>query len=86
GTHEDLVVVEPYLEGTTTPMIVSALAGRLLRLTAVGVQRLDARSYGSRRDHERAHGLDAAAIRRRLTEVGVDGVRRSGSRAGRLAG
>lgn len=82
SSGEHVIVVEPYLEGTTLPMIVSALAGRSVRLTAIGVGRHDLRRYGSWRDHERAHGLDPVGIRRRLADAGIDLV---GSNSGRRA-
>lgn len=65
--RERLLVVEPYLEGTTAPGVLAALAGRLARVEFAGVQRVEVRRYGDPADHARLHGLDAAGIRRRLT-------------------
>ncbi|WP_197322098.1 transketolase family protein [Saccharomonospora sp. NB11] len=63
----DVVVVEPWLAGTSAHVIAEALADRPHRLLALGVSRdEELRRYGSPSDHVRAHGLDAAGIRRRL--------------------
>jgi transketolase len=61
-----LGVVERYLQGTTAPAILAALPGRAIELLSIGVPNVELRRYGSPRDHARAHGLDAAGIRRRL--------------------
>ncbi len=65
--RDRLLVVEPYLEGTTAPAVLAALAGRSARVEFAGVQRAEVRRYGDPVDHARLHGLDAAGIRRRLT-------------------
>lgn len=65
--RDRLLVVEPYLEGTTAPAVLAALAGRSARVEFAGVQRAEVRRYGDPADHARLHGLDAAGIRRRLT-------------------
>lgn len=64
--RDRLVVVEPYLEGSTAPQVVAALAGRPVGLTFVGVQRTEVRRYGTPEDHDRWHGTDAAGVRRRV--------------------
>jgi transketolase len=62
----DVVLVEPYLAGTSSGEVSAALADRPHRLLALGVANAELRHYGSRRDHRTAHGLDAAGIRRSL--------------------
>ena len=64
--RDRLLVVEPYLEGSTAPQVVAALAGRPVGLAFVGVDRREVRRYGTPEDHDRVHGLDAAGIRRRV--------------------
>ncbi len=59
GTPE-VVLVEPYLAGTSSRSVGEALADRPHRLLALGVRREELRRYGSPRQHMAAHGLDAA--------------------------
>jgi transketolase len=67
-TGTDVVLVEPYLAGTSSAEVVRALADRPRRLLALGVQNVELRRYGTGPDHRAAHGLDAAGIRRSLEE------------------
>jgi transketolase len=62
----DVILVEPYLAGTSSPVVGAALADRPHRLLALGVGRADLRKYGSPADHARWHGLDAAGLRRSI--------------------
>jgi transketolase len=64
----DLVLVEPYLAGTSSRLVADALADVPHRLLALGVTRTDVRAYGSPADHARRHGLDAPSLRRRIAE------------------
>jgi transketolase len=67
----DVVLVEPYLEGTSAPQVSAALADRPHRLRAIGVPNGEFRHYGTGDEHRAAHGLDAAGIARSLREVAV---------------
>jgi transketolase len=67
-TGTDVVLVEPYLAGTSSAEVARALADRPHRLLALGVQNVELRRYGTGRDHRAAHGLDAAGIRSSLKE------------------
>ncbi len=58
-----VVLVEPYLAGTSSAEVSAALKDSPHRLPALGVARREHRHYGSRWEHDRAHGLDAAGIR-----------------------
>jgi transketolase len=60
----DVVLVEPYLAGTSAAEVAAALADRPHRLLSLGVANVELRRYGQRREHRAAHGLDAAGIRR----------------------
>ncbi|MBU2663468.1 transketolase [Actinoplanes bogorensis] len=62
-TESDVVLVEPYLAGTSAAAVSAALEGRPHRVTHLGVGRHEVRNYGGWRDHARAHGLDAAGLR-----------------------
>jgi len=62
-----VVLVEPYLAGTSSFAVSSALASRPHRLLSLGVPRSELRVYGTPADHAAAHGLDAAGIRRSVT-------------------
>ena len=64
----DVVVVEPYLAGTSAGVVSEALAGRPHRLLSLGVRELELRRYGTPGDHARMQGLDAAGIRRSVLE------------------
>jgi transketolase len=59
----DVVLVEPYLAGTSSAEVSAALSDRLHRLLALGVPNAEFRRYGNGAEHRAAHGLDAAGIR-----------------------
>jgi len=63
----DVVIVEPYLAGTSAHVLSAALAHRPHRLAALGVALRDIRRYGTPEDHAAAHGLDPAGLRRSIT-------------------
>jgi transketolase len=67
GSSGAVVLVEPYLAGTSAFAVSSALASRPHRLLSLGVPRAELRRYGKPADHAAAHGLDAAGIRRSVT-------------------
>jgi transketolase len=58
----DVVLVEPYLAGTSAQEVSAALRDRPHRLLALGVPNAEFRHYGSGPEHRAAHGLDAAGI------------------------
>jgi len=62
-----VVLVEPYLAGTSAFTVASALASRPRRLLSLGVPRGELRQYGTPADHAVSYGLDAAGIRRSVT-------------------
>jgi transketolase len=63
-----VVLVEPYLAGTSAYWVSEALSGRAFRLLSLGVGQQELRLYGTPGDHAARHRLDAAAIRRSVTE------------------
>jgi transketolase len=63
-TRPEVVLVEPWLAGTSARCVADALVDVPHRLLALGTRRIELRHYGSPAEHQRAHGLDAAGIRR----------------------
>ncbi|MBW8796669.1 MAG: transketolase [Streptomyces sp.] len=63
----DVVLVEPYLAGTSTPAVSGALAEVPHRVLGLGVGRRELRRYGTVEEHVAAHGLDAGSLRERIT-------------------
>lgn len=58
----DVVLVEPYLAGTSAAAATEALSSRPHRICSLGVGEVDLHRYGTWQEHERAHGLDAAGL------------------------
>ena len=63
----DIVLVEPYLAGTSTAAANDALADVPHRVLGLGVGRRELRRYGSIDEHVAAHGLDARSLRERIS-------------------
>ena len=63
----DVVVVEPYLAGTSDREVNQALADIPHRVLGLGVARTELRRYGTPAEHAAAHGLDPASLRARIT-------------------
>ncbi|MFG2291209.1 transketolase family protein [Streptomyces sp. NPDC048595] len=62
----DVVIVEPYLAGTSTRLANDALADRAHRVLGLGVGRRELRRYGQLDEHLAAHGLDPHGLRERI--------------------
>ncbi|WP_030262417.1 transketolase family protein [Streptomyces sp. NRRL B-24484] len=67
GERPDVVLVEPYLAGTSATAAHDALADLPHRVLGLGVPREEHRHYGSIPEHLAAYGLDAAGLRTRIT-------------------
>ncbi|WP_030688254.1 transketolase [Streptomyces sp. NRRL B-1347] len=67
GASADVVLVEPYLAGTSTAAANDALVDVPHRVLGLGVGRAELRRYGRQADHLQAHGLDPASLRTRIT-------------------
>ena len=63
----DVILVEPYLAGTSTRCVAEALAHVSHRVLGLGVPRVELRRYGRPEEHTSALGLDAAGVRRSVT-------------------
>ncbi|MGW2640708.1 transketolase family protein [Streptomyces sp. NPDC001348] len=62
----DVVLVEPYLAGTSTAAANDALSDLPHRVLGLGVGRRELRRYGTLEEHVAAHGLDAPGLRKRI--------------------
>ncbi|MEV6652912.1 transketolase C-terminal domain-containing protein [Streptomyces sp. NPDC051219] len=62
----DVVIVEPYLAGTSSGAAGDALNDIPHRVLGLGVQRQELRRYGQLPEHLAAHGLDATTLRERI--------------------
>lgn len=58
----DVAIVEPYLSGTSVPLISDALSHVRHRVIGLGVGHQELRRYGTPKEHERAHELDVRGI------------------------
>ncbi|MBV7672442.1 transketolase [Streptomyces halstedii] len=67
GPAADVVMVEPYLAGTSTAAANDALVDLPHRVLGLGVSREELRRYGQLEEHVAAHGLDPDGLRRRIT-------------------
>jgi transketolase len=63
----DVLVVEPYLQGTSVGEVSRALADRRHRVAGLGVGRQELRKYGTVEEHDALHGLDIAGLRESIT-------------------
>jgi transketolase len=61
-----VVLVEPYLEGTSAMWTSEALREVPHRLLSIGVTRIENRHYGTPEQHDEAHGLDVGGLRNRI--------------------
>ena len=62
----DIVLVEPYMAGTSAGEVPFE---RPRRLRCLGIREPELRRYGTGADHRRAHGLDAPGIARSLAAL-----------------
>ena len=63
AAEANVVLVEPYLAGTSAHEVATALADVPHRLRTVGVRRdIEVRAYGTPLEHDAVHGLDAPGI------------------------
>jgi transketolase len=75
----DVVLVEPYLAGTSTAAANDALSAVPHRVLGLGVGRAELRRYGRIEEHVAAHGLDARSLRERIGTFVAGGAVRAGA-------
>lgn len=63
----EIVLVEPYLVGTSASEVSGALHDRPHRLLSLGVRNMELRHYGTSDEHISAHGLDAVSLRSNIS-------------------
>jgi transketolase len=68
GERPAVVLVEPYLTGTSARLVSETFPDAPHRLLSLGVAREELRRYGSPADHAAAHGLDAVGLRRSVED------------------
>lgn len=64
GPRAEVVLVEPWLAGTSARQVAEALVDVPHRLLTLGVPRIEYRHYGTPEEHLAGHGLDAAGLTR----------------------
>ncbi|AOS63881.1 transketolase family protein [Actinoalloteichus hymeniacidonis] len=64
----EVVLVEPYLRGTSIAEVTRSLAGIRHRVSGLGIGPAEARRYGTRAEHDVLHGIDEAGLRRQITD------------------
>jgi transketolase len=62
-TEPDVVLVEPYLRGTSMAEVSRALSDLRHRVLGLGVGQQELRRYGTVEQHDALHGLDEAGLR-----------------------
>jgi transketolase len=62
----DVILVEPYLAGTSSGQVDEALLDRPHRVLGLGLGRGELRKYGNPAEHAAAHHLDPASLRQRI--------------------
>jgi transketolase len=66
-TGRDVVLVEPYLAGTSSRLVAEALGHLPHRALHLGVRRAETRHYGTVADHAATNGLDPAGLHRSIS-------------------
>src|SRR6266571_3157838 len=62
----DVVLIEPYIEGTSARLVSEALAHTPRRLLSIDLPCVELKKYGTPEEHDRALGLTTGAIGHRI--------------------
>lgn len=71
----DVILVEPYLAGTSTRLVDDVLSDVPHRVLSLGVRAEELRRYGTPEEHMAAHGLDESGLRDSITRFLAAAVR-----------
>ncbi len=63
----DVVLVEPYLAGTSSALVSQALQDLPHRILGLGVGKAELHRFGTPEEHDAVHGLDVAGLRGRIS-------------------
>ncbi|GAB1393983.1 transketolase [Rhodocyclaceae bacterium] len=66
---DHLILIEPFYAGTMTSQIITAMQGRHISLTQIGIPRHFIVNYGKAEEHDAAFGLTVPAIRATIREL-----------------
>jgi transketolase len=66
GNNEKVAIVEPYYSGSVTIDVLDSIGDKSVNLCHIGVPREFLTNYGSRSEHDKKLGLDAASIKTKL--------------------
>ncbi len=64
--NNNIIVVEPFYEGSINYQINKALEGKKYKLTNIGVPRQFLTNYGTKEEHDKHLGLDVEGIRNKI--------------------
>lgn len=64
--NENIIIVEPFYEGSINYKITKALEGRKYKLTNIGVPHQFLTNYGTKEEHDKHLGLDVEGIRNKI--------------------
>ncbi len=66
GSSADVIIVEPYLAGTSTAVVADSLRDIPHRILALGVREVDTHCFGTREEHDHLHGLEPQGLARAI--------------------
>lgn len=64
--NKNIIVCEPFYEGSVNYMITSALGEKLYTITNIGIPRIFLKNYGSKHEHDINNKIDSINIKERV--------------------